>query len=234
MEIEHIKYFFQVFKDRIIFIRNNCLKNSELTIEGLILSVSYLDALSFYKYKTKSTAKRFSDFVQKYSSQNKSDYYNKINMPLLLRRIKKKQNNSLHQRFISFIEVNIGANTGNYVNLNYDVDMRIEELCEKMNTSFNIYEIATLLEDIEQSKWSQVLWEYYRCSLIHEMRKKDEGMNIANKSGPYYSNMILIDENAEETKFGMPSKYILETLEECTCNFEKDCLDNKIDPLERL
>jgi len=225
---EAIKIFFNAFRKLQKFIDDYC--RDQFEFEGLILSCCYLDSLAGYKYGGESNGDRFNKFVNEYSGRR--EIYTKIALPILLQEIPNlKIDSRLAIRLQQFLTQEIGVKINNYVQYGYDIDIDLVSLWERLKNKFSPAEIELLGNKIEKFQYSYLLWRNYRNPLIHETAIRDEAPNLARKEEPYYHTRLIQGGGNRKVHFGIPRKFVFETLKDCISNFEKECLEKQWDPV---
>jgi hypothetical protein len=226
---ERLKFFFDFFEERIKFIEENCLNR----IEGLILSCCYLDSLAGYKYGGRSSKKKFKKFILSYSGFQL--IWNRISLPLLKRCLERK-NHEFYKPFIKFLEEKFGVNKSKYGDLSYNVDVDLQILQEKAKGQLENEYFLQLKGELEAFEYTSILWRDYRNSAVHKTSsKKDEAHQLAEKTEPFYVNYGILEDSKivrEETRFGIPTIFILNTLKACLKNFVDECLKDNVDLLD--
>lgn len=216
------KYFFEFYNERLKFIKENSFDR----IEGVILICSYIDALSGYRYGGASCKSRFTKFVLEYTNQ--SDIWNKISL-ILLRQHFEYKNDDFYNQIIIFLN-KLGAISSSFIDLNYNPDISIDNYYNLAEKSLEVKYLHILKSDIEEYKYCNILWNYFRNYSVHNTSIGfDRAMNIANKVVPFYSNQNKIEnKKIVETKtcFDIPFDFLVLTLENCLTNFNS-YLDDK-------
>jgi len=223
---ERLRFFFDFFEERIKFIEENCLNR----IEGLILSCCYLDSLAGYKYGGRSSKKKFKKFILSYSGFQ--SIWNRISLPLLKRCLERK-NHEFYKPFIKFLEDKLGVKKNKYTDLSYNVDVDLQTLQEKAKGLLEDRYLLQLKGELEEFEYTSILWRDYRNFAVHKTSsKKDEAHPLVEKTEPFYVNYGIMEGNKitrEETLFGIPPIFILNTLKACLKNFTDECLKTNID-----
>ncbi|OGC88966.1 MAG: hypothetical protein A2142_04185 [candidate division Zixibacteria bacterium RBG_16_48_11] len=245
------KFFFDYFRQRLAFVKEHCTKHN---LEAVILSCCALDGLSAYRYGGKSNLKRFLQFVLEYSGL-KEDYL-KVSLPLLKQDAEKLLGSEANipndkkariERFIEFLENQLGVKDEEYTRLSYDVDMPIESLKNKLwsrqrNGEYD--QTLLLIKDILKKElldytYIAILWREYRCLAVHEsaLKRDKAGINLGKKIVPYYVNENIIKSDRifrSIPRFDIPPQFIISTLENCINNLEKEWEQNNVDPEDFL
>jgi hypothetical protein len=218
----NINHFFKAYYDWHSFITSQCKER----IEGLILACTYLDSLAGYKYGKHNIKKRFANFVLNYSGQR--HIYEKVSLPKLRYKLKMGEK-TIHLKLLSIVEANFKLNEYYFTTRGHCVDLSVEDLRNCLSGKTITSEFEELIKIAGEFKYIDVLYEDYRCKLIHESRKPMD-MNLWDSTEPYYINIFKGDD-LEHTCFRIPSQFICGTLKSCIDNFKAECLRDGFDPL---
>jgi hypothetical protein len=92
----------------------------------------------------------------------------------------------------------------------------------------------TVAQAIRAARYSQVVWEDYRCALVHEARTRSKGFDfIGEDRAPYYFP-ALDDANAPVSWFTVPAKFMLRTLRQSIERVQAFCAAQRVDPYTRF
>lgn len=80
-----------------------------------------------------------------------------------------------------------------------------------------------------EKKYSAIVWEDYRCALVHEARIKHQGFDLAEDRPPYYFSEL---EDSGEVTYPLviPAKFLLRTLPQTIDCVEAFCALHGVDP----
>lgn len=227
---EEINHFFDFFVDRVQFIKQHCLNNIKGRIEGILLCCCCIDALAVYRYGRGSNSDKFAQFMRTYSGLEES--YEKISLPLLKESLESEtKENPRNEEFAEFLKKDLGVNIRKYHFTDYNVDIPYQELEKKTRVKFGNEYFTQIKDEIMRFRYSRVLWEYYRCASVHELRHKGEPFNLAKKEEPYYFVCSDLSTSKDEIQFGIPVQFMLRTLEKCIERWKEECTGKNLSPL---
>lgn len=227
---EEINHFFNFFNDRVQFIKQHCLDKIDGRIEGILLCCCCIDALGVYKYGGWSNRKKFAKFIREYSGLEQT--YDRISLPLLKESLQSETNeDSKNEELVEFLEKDLGVNIREYCNTSYNVDIPHQELEKKIRTKFGNEYFTEIKDEIIKFQYSNIFWERYRCSSVHRLEHKGEPSNLAKKEDPYYFVCMNLSTSKNEIQFGIPTVFMLRTLENCIENWKKECIEDDLSPL---
>ena len=214
--------FFNYFKARAKFIKDNCL----LKIEGLILMCCCLDALAVNWKSEKSSFSLFREFVIAFSGHG--NIWQKISLPLLKEQFEKDGN-------LKYAECmrKLGVNENSYFTKGYDVDITIDEIEPRVINDVPTPFSDGLREKINNFEYAKIFWKKYRCFSIHELRSNPEkAQNIFCETAKPYYNHESVYKNGEISqgfiRIDFPPEFIFKTLTNCLYNLENYINKNNI------
>lgn len=224
-----ITIFFEGFKRFYDFIDKKCQDR----IEGIILACAYLDSLSGYKYGDGSNAKRFINFVKTYSGFG--DKYDLVSIPLLSYHLADLK--SFDRNFVKIIKDEFEIYNYKFEYLGHSVDVNMIDLEKRLKGKISDKDIDYIKHHALRFEYAQILWQDYRCNLIHESRLRNPGaINLQQTSEPYYVVLTNLDKDMkvkdEFIVFAFPPTFIMKTLHNCIVNFENECRRDMIDPFK--
>jgi hypothetical protein len=223
-----IRHFFSVFREFLRFIDEKCAGR----FESVALICIYLDSLSGYKYGARRNRKRFIDFVLKYSGLK--DTYSKVCLPLLRDQLEKQSRTrkDLIDFFTSELCIVEPKNASSLIYENSDISYI--DLKTRLESHFSREDVAKTMGLAKRLRYIDYFYEHYRCKVVHEARfNEKDAQHFGHPENPYYVPVGLED-HTKEIWFGIPYRFMFKTLENCINNFEKECIDNDINPFRAL
>jgi hypothetical protein len=218
-----IEHFFNAFCKWHDFVTNECNDR----IEGLILSCVFLDSLAGYKFGPGNVNQRFINFMLDYSGQRM--FYEKVSLP--------KLRYELIKRFgpkdikTKVLNDNFQLDEWFFTTRGYCVDVNELELRQKLSSQLQQAEVNIVIKLDSDFHYVQILYDDYRCKLVHEARIPIT-MNLWESDEPYYVNIL---KNGgvgnQRTYFRIPPIFIIRTFKNCIDNFRQECINKGIDPL---
>jgi hypothetical protein len=218
-----IEHFFSAFNKWHEFVINECNDR----IEGLILSCVFLDSLAGYKLGPGNVNNRFVNFILDYSGQRK--LYEKVSLPKLRYDLIKRY--GPNDSKTKALESNFQLDEFYFTTQGHCVDVNWTELKETLSSQLGQVEVDTLQKLANNFTYVQILYDDYRCKLVHEARVPLT-MNISESEEPYYINILMSEDIKDQrTLFRIPPTFIIGTLRNCIDNFREECTNDGIDPL---
>jgi hypothetical protein len=233
-------HFFEVFRGKAQFIKDFC---SERKVESVILTCCAIDALSVYKFGEPSSGRKFVNFTLQYSGLQET--YEKVSLPVLKENLrpnpKKKelppQRLQLNSKIAKLLENKFGVIEDSYTQLDYNVDVSLDKLIDKVAADLNVSEQSYLKKIAIKYRYITLLWREYRCNAIHKSTLMADRalMNLAEKEVPYYGNEIISENGVfvrHIPRFDIPPKFMISTLENCIMKLESEWNHFNVNPMD--
>jgi hypothetical protein len=177
-----LEHFFGYFRRRL----EQARRHEEGTIEGYLIALASLDALSFYESGVETRAESFDELLVRHSGL--AAIYRRVSLPLLARYLRLRYPRSF-------------GPIADWVTATYDLDQHYR--LHRIRTSDEDPDWDTFWGRVAASgvelpgnterhlryyRYARLLWEQYRISAIHRLTIRDEAVNLAEADGPYYMN----------------------------------------------
>ena len=177
-----LEHFFGYFRRRLAQAR----RHEEGTIDGYLIALASLDALSFYETGVDTRAESFDEFLVRRSGLAAT--YSRVSLPLLTQYQRLRYSRSF-------------GRIADWVSATYDLDQHYR--LHRIRTSDEDPDWDTFWGSVAASgvelpdgterhlryyRYARLLWEQYRNSAIHRLAIRDEAANLVEADGPYYMN----------------------------------------------
>lgn len=222
-----IQKYIEYFKIKLAEIRALSTKSQGLFQHILYLGI--LDALSKCVYPHKGNHDRLTGLVLRFSGWPHAKRISLIHLIQLLRKVPDPEFDSLRE-FAKHELESMGFPLGNLPTL--DKDPEYELVRSKWPKQVPLEVIRGI--HLESLQHINLLYTF-RNSIVHEMRTLGKGFDLADKSEPYYLNMLNIESeeiNYESIELVYPSKFLEGLCTSCIEGVRQHLLQNDLNPYD--
>lgn len=194
--------------------KEDILQAGYAVLDSVILSCSYLDALSVFRFGELQLGKNVIDFLQTYPSPLCIEYYRKVSSLYLDQPPLNKSGKP--KRFKSVSPDEIRKTLYGSSSPSTDKDFSIDEALNKLKNGG----LQISKEDLNTYSYAAYFYERYRCYGVHNVAPPTPG--ISGRLEPYYT------ETHKHKRLVFPPSFVLNTLSTSINNFESEVM-SKID-----